>query len=516
MNYTYKFDKTNIKIGPDGKIEYSPNKDNPGETGFFEINLDFLYMSYQMFPPSIMSSLNKLNKTISKFIYKENQIHTYEKVEGTPGIMPATGNDIYNYVARYGMANFQIQTVMKLNGRLDFDKLLKAVRLTIDAEPVFGCRFIENQPPYWKSLEDADITTLCTFEETGNLDEAVQRFLESPLDMDKDPMIKLKLIRSDSFDTLCLKINHTCCDGTGAKEYLQLISEFYSRIDSNEIFVPEPINRSRKDQDRLFNALEIRDPEAIRNPKQDIPRTLWTFPWRPGKPNDARVAVCNLPKGHINIMSKYAKTRGATINDLLVTAFYRAMFEISQPLYGIPMDISMTVDLRRYLPDKKTEGIRNFSGGFNTRIPRIINEPFEGTLSRVVQMMDKIKTGRPGLQSAIGLEHVEKDDFHQTLSFYRTISQLCKQISGYIPQCAPVFSNLGFLDRSLIKFGENTVTDAYIVPPALCAPGLLLCIGTYNDVLTMSVSYYATQVRRDSIERVLNLIKKELLEGCRL
>lgn len=506
----------NSKTDKDGKVECSQNNENSKLTEFSVPNLDFLYTTYQMFPHIIMNCCKPINNLINKYTIGEKQLGTYENISGKPGIIPATGNDIYNYIARYGMANFQIQIVVNLNGILNHNTLLKAIRLSIAAEPVFGCRFVENQPPYWKTREDIDKISFFTFEMTNNLDEAIQKFLESPLDMDRDPMIKMKLIRSGQQDTLCIKINHTCCDGTGAKEYVQLLSDIYSRIDQNGgVYVPKPKVRTRKDQDRLFSSLGIENPEAAGDPLQDIPKTLWAFPWQMSKPSNTRVAVCRLPHGHVDVLSRYAKSKGATINDLIVTALYRALFEMSQPFNGIPMDISMTVDLRRYLPDQKTEAIRNFSGGFNTKMSRIANETFEGTLSRVIPMMDKIKNSRPGLLSAIGLERVEKSDFHQTNSLYRAVSQFLIQFSSCVPQCAPVLSNLGILYKDLIKFGENVVNDAYIVPPAICAPGLLLCIGTYNGVITMSVSYYQSQAREEQIQRFLNLVAKELVEGCR-
>ena len=515
MNFRVKFDKTDIKICLD-KIECSENKHSPGQAAFFEVNLDYLYAPYLMFPTSTMSLVNPINKVISDYRNRFHLKGTYESLEGKPGVIPATGNDIYNYIARYGMANFQIQTVMKLSGKLDPKKLLKAVKLSVAAEPVFGCRFIENQPAYWRPLDDIEKTMFCTFEEAGNPDESVQRFLESPLDMDRDPMVKLKLIRSGQHDTLCVKINHTCCDGTGVKEYLKLLSDIYTRIETdNGIYVPVPSIRTRKDQDRLFSSLGIKDPLTAGDPLQEIPKTLWAFPWQPGRPDVAQVSVCKLPQGHIDILSKYAKSKGATINDIIVTAFYRAMFETSQPFYGVPLDISMTVDLRRYLPEQKTDAIRNFSGGFITRLARVAGETFEGTLLRVMAMMSKVKSNRPGLLSAIGLERVERDDFHQTISFYRTASQLLMQCAGYIQQCSPVLSNLGNLDKSLWKFGDAVVTDAYIVPPAICAPGLLLCIGSYNNIITMSVSYYQSQVQRENIEKLLGLIKKELMDVCK-
>lgn len=470
---------------------------------FFDIDLDLLYMAYGMFPQ---------NKVIENFTKTQNQNHTSEKANDNTGILPVNGHDIYNYVARYGMANFKIQTILKLDSKLDHEMLLKAVRLSVDAEPVFGCRLMQNQPPYWKRLDDIDKTTFCSFEETDNLDEAIEVFLESPLDMDNDPMVKLKLISSGEYDTLCVKINHTCCDGTGTKEYLKLLSDIYTCLDIYGDYIPKPSVRSRHDQDRLFSELGIKDPEAAWNPLLDIPKTMWAFPWLQGKRNIASVAVNRFSKGHIEELYEYGKAREAKINDIILTAFYRAMFEMSQPLPGIPMDISSTVDLRRYLPKQKTEAIRNFSGGFDTRIARVADEPFEGTLSRVVTMMNAIKNGRPGLQSAIGLERVEKANFYETLSFYQTASQC----SGYIDKCAPVLSNLGFIDKTFLKFGKTYVEDAYIVPPAVSAPGILLCVSSYNGILTLAISYYQAQVRCDDVERLLNLIKKELIANCGL
>lgn len=510
MKIRFKFNNTQMKIGFDGKLHNRENKYNTEEPAFCEIDLDLLNLLYSFFPPE-MNIFKNINKGRKKFPDFENQV--YEDGAGIPRLLPANGHDVYNYIARYGAANFQIQTIMKLDGRLDTEKLIKAVRLSIDAEPVFGCRFIENDPPYWKRMDDLDNIKFCSFEETDNPDEAVQRFLDSTYSMDTDPMVKLHLISSGSSDTLCLKVNHTCCDGTGTKEYLHLLSDIYSNIDQeNGVFEPTPSKRSRNDQDRLFSTLGIKDPESAWSTKGEIPKMLWTFPWEQGQPNIARTAICRFPNGFIDVMSTYGKAKGASINDILLTALYRTMFGISEPPCDTPMHISMTVDLRRYLPNQKTDAIRNFSGGIDSCIPRIENEPFEGTLSRIASMMSEIKNGRPGLQSAVGLERVEKGNFFETMSYYRKAG---KSLT-YTDEFAPVLSNLSYIDKAFIKFGKNVVTDTYIVPPALSAPGVLLCASTYNGIISIAVSYYESQVSRENIEGFLDLIKKEIMEGCTL
>ena len=119
-----------------------------------------------------------------------------------------------------------------------------------------------------------------TLQETKDIDQAIQNFIQSPIDMDNDPMVNVKLIRSEQYDVLGFKVNHACCDGAGAKEYIQLLAEIYSSIDQeNGTFIPEPRIAGRKDQDRLFAELGITNPDSIFIPGSDILIPTWSFPW---------------------------------------------------------------------------------------------------------------------------------------------------------------------------------------------------------------------------------------------
>ncbi len=518
MEMKDKYGDNRLKLFYGDFLKKLNSSENPLENIISKSCMDFYYRFYESIPKSMVSYYKELNKVFAKYL--DIGKPGIGKIPDSPDVSLANGHDIFNYVARYGVGNFHSQAIMKLDGRLDFDKLSKAVRLSVDAEPVLGCRFVEGNPPYWKRLENIDEVPFCSFEEVSDGDEAVQRFLESPLDMDRDPKIKVKLMRSKSYDILGIKLNHACCDGAGHKEYIQLLSGIYSNIDHQDfIFTPRPSKRGRTDQDRLFNALGITDPNALWIPGADIALPTWAFPWKQGTSSTTRIVVCKLPPDRLGWMKSYAKSRGATINDLILTAYYRAMLRMGQPVYGAPMGITVTVDLRRYLPDKKTEAIRNFSGSVNTWLSMVEKEAFGDTLSRVVYMMNEIKKGYPGLQSAIGLERLEKINFKETIAYYQAISRVGKSVPKcatlYGNRCVPSLSNLGILSDSLIKFGNTTVTDAFIIPPVVRAPGLLLEAGTYNGIITMSAGFFENTVLRADVERLLNNIKDELQEGLR-
>lgn len=432
-----------------------------------------------------------------------------------PDVIPAFAHDYGNYVARYGMGNYQIQAVMKLDDRIDFDKLSAAVRLSVDAEPVLGCRFVEHNPPYWKRRKDIDNIMFCSLEETDNTEEAVGRFLESPLDMDRDPMVKVKLIRSEQCDTIGLKLNHTCCDGAGVKEYIQLLSGIYSAIARvNGVYVPEPSIRDNEDHVKVFKNLGIRHPE-LDTSIVEAPRTVWPFHWKSAGQKDVTpFVICRLPEGQLDLLSKYGKERGATINDLILAAFYRAMFKITRPPYHVPMDIGLTVDLRRYLPGNRASAIRNLSGGIVLRIARLKDEPFDGTLARVVSLMNRKKSKNPGYQCATGAERAEILNFHQFLTFAKFMSKASDVFLKSCHYCSPGLSNVGIISKTPIKFGGSTVTDAYIIPPVIRMPGILLVASSYNGILTFAAGYYKGSVRKENFERLLEGIKNELLECC--
>lgn len=506
MKIKLKFGDHKIKIAFPGNLKQY-------EDMFGKANLEYFKGAYDGAPASIFNYYKGIGKAFEKYVNLSMQ-QASDSTVYDENTMPANGHDIYNYVARYGMANFQIEAVLKLDNCLDYERLKRAVRLSVDAEPVFGCRFVENEPPYWKRISNLDNTVFCTFESAQNMDESVLRFLESPLDMDKDPMVKLKLIRSGGKDALVIKVNHACCDGTGLKDYISLLSDIYTHMDEEGFCIKEN-PRTRNDQDRLFNSLGISDPETAWVPGSEILSATWVFPWKYARTDNSRIAITRLPSKALGTLTDYSKSKGATINDLILTAFYRSMKEMGQPIYGEPMEIAVTVDLRRYLPDGQTEAIRNFSGSVTAKLPVCDNETFADTLSRVVQMMGGIKKDNPGLQSAIGLERIEKMSFRDTLAYFQVSSQVselaaqCPPYSG--DKCIPSLSNLGFISKSLIRFGENTVIDSYIVPPVVRAPGLLLMISTYNSILTLAAGYYEESVAKADVERLLNKVKDELL-----
>jgi len=61
-----------------------------------------------------------------------------------PNKFNVTTQDAYNYAASKFFSDQQLCMILKVSEKLEEDSLAKAVRLTLDLEPVLGCKLIEN------------------------------------------------------------------------------------------------------------------------------------------------------------------------------------------------------------------------------------------------------------------------------------------------------------------------------------------------------------------------------------
>ena len=146
------------------------------------------------------------------------------------------------------------------------------------------------------------------------------------------------------------------------------------------------------------------------------------------------------------------------------------------------------------------------------------NEAFGDTLTRVAFMTNEMKKGYPGLQSALGLERLEKISFSDTLAYYQATSKVGKNMphcpAFYGNRCVPALSNLGILSKQLIKYGDVSAIEYFIIPPVVSAPGLLLVASTYNGAMSLGVGIFENTVSITEVEKLVNNIRDELVNGC--
>ncbi|EFM12563.1 conserved hypothetical protein [Paenibacillus curdlanolyticus YK9] len=424
-----------------------------------------------------------------------------------PDQFPTAGQDWANYVAGYDTIDTPLKAVLTFDGHLDAELISRAVRLSIDAEPVLGCRFVEHpKQPSWERFESIDDRTWCRIEVTDDHQAALQQFMQGNPEP-KEQLVHVLVIRTEQHDTLCVVLDHAYCDASGVKEYLQLVSRIYGELCKDSGYVPEVNASGTRDASDVFRALGYPNAASAVRGQAPASKPTWAFPYvRESANEQLRVGMRRLSQAEFKQLRSYGKEHRATVNDLLLAVFYRAMFAFVAPKAYEPMEVTTAVNLRRYLPNEQAASICNLSGIETVKLARMAGEPFVATLRRAVQGMNQIKQGTPGIQNAAAMEMLRNMDYKDVNMFLRGARQ--RLVAGGM--ATPLFSNFGLVADHPFTFGDRAVADAYFISSAAYPPGLIFGFSSYNQVLTLTISFYEPAIRKEDVEAFLDLCMQEL------
>lgn len=424
----------------------------------------------------------------------------YIKNSEIPLTLPVTAQDRFEYPLKY-----VIHALISFDQSLDADILKRAVRLSLDLEPVLGCTFVENDPqPYWRRFDDLDEMQWFTCINTDDKQEPIDRFVKGPF-YHEGQQINVALFHAPDGDSLCIKICHACSDAGGLKSYLELLARLYTEMQENPDYQPEPLTHRRRDQQLYFDALGIADPLALFDPQvQEIPPE-WAFPHHALERKEIHMAVRRFENESFDNIVAYAKQHNVTVTAVLLTAMFRSLFEMVAPPPGKNMGITVSVDLRHAIPDRSQQGVSNLPVGILPRIGRLARESFTETLGRAAWALEHQKKNGSETVVAIGMEVWGKVEYSIFLSQIQDILRSAAETG----KSNPLLSNAGIIPP--LRFGQHIAADVYLIAPAVIPPGFMLGVTTYGSAMTLQCSFGEPAHRQEDIEKFMDLMERELL-----
>jgi len=384
---------------------------------------------------------------------------------------------------------------------LDVERLNRALRLLVQAEPVLGCRLvISTNSALWQPLEALPETLLKV---TSDGEEYERLSTESP-DAAVGPQISALLWRRPNSDILVLKISHASGDASGAIYCFERLAEIYSKLSEDAAYVP-PIGTGRRDMEQVRAQIPKR---AYFGFVRDW-LTLLVGATRPWKTQEIGLAITandpwrfvtrQLPAERVTALSQYGKARDATLNDLVLAAYYRAIAGLGQWDGNAALRAVCTVDLRRYLPDARPNAIANLSAAEFPFLGRELGKDFEDTLRRVATAMNKRKRRNPGLAVSYLTPKVGRGLTRMRL--LRT-----QKAIGDAP--LPTLTNVGRLSGERLSFAGQVPVDAHFLCFKVNLPHLVVGLSGYNGALTLSNA--ASDSARPQLEALLDRMLAEL------
>jgi Uncharacterized protein containing a NRPS condensation (elongation) domain len=380
---------------------------------------------------------------------------------------------------------------------------MRAVDLSADAFPLIRCGFCDKGGrPNW---EDRGYTAkhIVTLAETENTDIAMNEFLLQEIDEANGPQVKIKVLRSSNKDTLCVIINHMLVDAAGFRDYLYLLGEIYTALEKNSAYCPDSAMGKRNllqiiKTFSFFDLVKIfvRENDVIR-PKTGADK----FDFE-GDLDNPFIEMREISRERFLAIKSYAKKHSATVNDVLLTAYIRTLYQF----LGSVADVPCAVDLRKYLPDRKAGSMCNLISNLPCSIGDDLGNSFSDTLEKVKAEMNRQKADISCMKSVSLMEFV-----------YRVMPYgIAKGLIEKAYSNAPIaISNLGVLNKEKLNFGKNEMTGAFMTGSIKYNPFFHISVSGFDNTLALSINLYGTKKDRKKISGFLDYMVSELFEAIK-
>lgn len=406
-----------------------------------------------------------------------------------------------------GIADFMLQMELCFEHRLDEQRLEAALLLVLDAQPVLGCRLVtEKSRAYWQRLTGPWPDMLCLASNPAEFDN----FRNRPIDSRRGPQVQACMLRASDGDHLLLKVAHQVCDAGGLNALAAHLSHIYMQLINNPGYRPRPNIHGARACSQIMRHLPwyiypvllflfLRTTLSTQIPKKTHalqvpvgPREPFTF------------VVRHLAPVQVGRLRAYGRQHHATINDLMIAAFYRALLK-KETWDGLAaLRIQTTVDLRRhYLPSGKAEGICNLSTYEHINLGREPGSDFAATLRRVSALTRRSKSGWIGLSELCTVPLAG-------LAPYRLLVQACRKLlhDRVSSQNYPSgLTNLGQIPPAGVFF-DGQPACGWILPPVVYPPVLYIGFSGYAGTLTLSAG--VPLAARECIEGFFSQLLEEL------
>ena len=431
------------------------------------------------------------------------------KVMSAPPVRhPAPAFDVFNvYFER--IYDPTMHVVFTLDGEVDAEAMREATMRLVASDPYLRSRYAEvDGRPVWEEIPE-ELWDGAFVQVPAGDDEPLTT-PPPPLDVRSGPQVRVNLYRREEGDIVAVTCHHGFCDATGALTLARDLFAVYRGIVDDPGFRPPSRAPYERNTDRvlaLYSEEERRQALAEEEPFVD----RWRFPIERTGRGTPRVARRTLAPERLGRIKTFGREHGATVNDVLIGAFFLAFQKIRDDPSdrGAPRSFLTSADLRRKYPGLYDDALltnlsiayeATLSAGEGAQLPEIVGP--------VTAITARKKSGSLGLATILFYEEIMAGGIPAVRTFF---DQMIERY-GASGHKNPVFSNLGVFDPGdyLPVPGKDGATlgirDIQYLP-CVCWPyGFLMIASTFRDRLTLGTAYEKGPYSTAVVERFLEYV----------
>ncbi len=378
-----------------------------------------------------------------------------------------------------------IHELIEFEGNLDLIRFKSALNKLVEAFPLLKCHYDSGNNIFIEN-KDFIIENLLTLDNESKREDLLTMSLDA-----SEKLVQFTLSKNALFIT----ISHLLCDGSGFKKLIYLLCDFYNGKNRDDL-----CHLMNRDFSHLTKKLTGTSMMTIKM----LCSMISSYKNKKVYESVSNPSI-NLVERAINleVMKKVhalAKAQGATLNDVFLTAYARA---ISRLYDRQKINIPCTVDLRKYA--KECIGIANLTGTYNLNVKIDIRKSFSASLLLVTKKMLKQKRTKNDIAGPFLL-----------VSKYEkmTLDKFLKLYGGMNTSPFTDYTNLGLIDDNQVNFDGITIKRVVGYSGLNKAPYFSIAISSFKGETTISSMCYCGASEKKKIELLLDGIIKEISSFC--
>lgn len=414
---------------------------------------------------------------------------------------PAEATDKAQYLARQSNDN-TIRFALVYPGELQADALQEATATLVNRIDILHARFVPGTRTARWELQPAvcsrEVFTLCNAAE-GFL-PAVQTAMAERIPWNGGAHLHCTLVTGNGRSAVVLRVGHMCCDGSDGKYLLKKLLEIYNCIlNGKDPAAVQLKNGSRKGK-QCSAGLTLADRRKLLNRPAAPVKTEYRFP--EDEAGSPRILWETLPPQLLEAARKKGKPLHASVNDLLLSAYYRGTARQMCLPMGEAMGIQSMMDLRRHIPGGDSGGVCILSGSMPTVLPGGVGGSFSDTLTELVSQTRRRKEDR-----LAGLYDLSLLGPAFRLFSFSTMESLGGRLYG---KATMSLTNLGALDGETLRAGDLTPTEGVFGGPVKKKPALQIAAIGVGGAVTLCSATCCTDADEQAIRALYALMRAEL------
>ena len=395
--------------------------------------------------------------------------------------------------------------------KIDVEALKTVITCFFEKAPVLHSSFNDNHfNTYW-TVEDYHINDVLTVKDVdeANLDEEINSFLVQYIPPESNVQMKVAVFYyGDNKSVLLVVENHMCMDGGDLKYFMKSLCKNYSEYIENGIS-PIALRTGTRSYEAVYEDFTPGERRMAKRLYKNInTKDNHGFPFTPDNIEDhSFIARRRFSAETFDKLRASGKKRGATINDMILCAYFYSLYELAGFGESESVSISCAIDLRRHIKDSAGQGITNQTAWMQCRVPRRGKDIFE-TLDYVVKSSNEFKNDR-----FMGLHGLPLLSLGYKIMPHAASEEIIK--IGYANPLLAM-SNIGILEVDKLALAGNEPTDGFMSGAVKYKPYALLSATSMRKELTLSMCVRGNDEDKKTVERFFDLLEQSinsLIEG---